>query len=122
VSTETSTNPLLTEGRGVVIRDTQGIGEPVLGRIVEISAEYALVDVRAANGQPVRFELSTLCAMLPGDHDRWKLAAPDGPGSEEYGDLLIRQGGLLAERDRIDRQLDLIGAVLATADAQETNR
>lgn len=116
MSTETATNPLLTEGRGVVIRDTQGIGEPVLGRIVKIGDGYALVAIGPERA--VQFELSTLCAMLPGDHDRWMLTVPGAPGSEEYGDLLIRQASLLAERGRIDRELDVIGAVLATADAE----
>lgn len=106
----------LAEGKGVVIRDTQGIGEPQLGRIEKIDAEYVLVSVGTSPRRLVRFERSTGCAMLAGEHDRWKLTACGSPSSEEYGDLLIRQARLQAERERVSRELDLVSAVLETAD------
>jgi hypothetical protein len=106
----------LAVGKGVVIRDTRGIAFPVLGRIAEITGEHVLVDADRADGHPVRFERSTGYALLPGDHDRWKLCAPAPPGSEDYGDLLIEQGRLQAQRDRIQGRLDLITAHLDTAE------
>ena len=107
----------LAVGKGVVIRDTHGIDAPVLGRIAEITDDHVLVDVDRADGHPVRFERSTGFALLPGDHGRWKLCAPGPPGSEDYGDLLIEQGRLQAQRDRIQGRLDLIAAHLDTAGA-----
>jgi hypothetical protein len=117
MSTGTTTNPLLAEGRGVVIRDTKGWAEPVLGRVTDAGEVYMLVDICRADGKMVRFERASLYAMVPGEHERWKLTAPGAPGSEEYGDLLIRQARLQAERERVSRELDLIAAVLETADA-----
>lgn len=114
MSTETATNPLLTEGRGVVIRDTKGIGEPVLGRILKLADGYAWVGLDG--GRVVRFEVSTLCAMLPGDHERWMLTAPQTQSSEEYDGLRTRQARLEATIDRLHTELDIVTAVLDTAD------
>lgn len=104
----------LVIGKGVVIRDRQGIGSPVLGRIVSIRDEYTLVVTEA--GVPLRFERSTGCAMQPGDHERWELCAPPAPGTPEYEALGERQDVLYDELKHIRQQIDVIGAVLETAD------
>jgi len=104
----------LAEGKGVVIRDRKGIAAPVLGRIMAITGEHALVQTEAP--WLLLFERSTGCAMLPGEHERWELSAAGSPSSEEYGDLLVRQARLQAQRERLQRELDLVTAVLATAD------
>lgn len=112
----------LVAGKGVMIRDTHGIGAPAPGWIVQITSEDVLVGL--ADGRPVRVDRSTGYVLQAGDHDRWQIThdrwqitAPAPPGSEEYGDLLIRQGELQAKRERILRELDVVGAVLETADA-----
>jgi hypothetical protein len=114
MSTEATTNPLLTEGRGVVFRDTEGIGEPILGRIVKISDGYALATI--LSGHSVRFELSTGWAMSPGNHERWKATAPRTPSSDEYDSLRTQQARLEAELAAAQRRLDIVTAVLEAAD------
>jgi hypothetical protein len=104
----------LAIGKGVVIRDRQGCASPVLGTIANITDEHALVKVEG--GRLVRFERSTGFALLAGEHDRWQINACGPPSSEEYDGLLTRQARLEAERDRLGRELDLVTAVLKTAD------
>ena len=75
----------LAEGKGVVIRDRNGIAEPILGVIVEITDEHVLVSV--GSSRLVRFERSTGFALVPGEHERWQIGACGPLSSEEYGDL-----------------------------------
>jgi hypothetical protein len=115
MSTETRTNPLLTEGRGVVIRDTQGIGDPVLARIVKITEGCALV-LTEFLGRAIRFDASTGYAMMAGEHERWLLTAPETQSSDEYDELRTRQARLEDKLVRLRRELEIVTAVLETAD------
>ena len=102
-------------GQPVRIVDRVGSAETIYGTVTAAGPGGWLVTLDG--GKVLHFSRNT--GAFTGsarDEDRYFLALPAEPGSEEYGDLLIRQGALQTQRERIQAELDVITAQLDAAD------